>query len=213
MKKTALSLLLAALLLLCACSGGGAQPSDTVRRFVEAFNEGDAEAMLDNHRPRHRRTAGEHAWPAHRRIGGDAGVGPEHGTADAARPLRPGHARCAAAGRLSRTHLLDRQRGSHRQRGGGRLHARHRTGRGDTDASRRLRAGEAQRQMVHHGHARSPDPGKGQPPPARNARPGARPAGRRSPPPTTKAPLSTRQAGLSHAHKATAGHSELRPSP
>lgn len=46
MKKTALSLLLAALLLLCACSGGGAQPSDTVRRFVEAFNEGDAEAML-----------------------------------------------------------------------------------------------------------------------------------------------------------------------
>ena len=47
MKKTALSLLLAALLLLCACSGGGAQPSDTVRRFVEAFNEGDAEAMLD----------------------------------------------------------------------------------------------------------------------------------------------------------------------
>ena len=47
MKKTALSLLLAALLLLCACSGGGAQPSDTVRCFVEAFNEGDAEAMLD----------------------------------------------------------------------------------------------------------------------------------------------------------------------
>ena len=39
MKKTALSLLLAALLLLCACSGGGAQPSDTVRRFIEAINE------------------------------------------------------------------------------------------------------------------------------------------------------------------------------